>query len=259
MKKLITFGDSWVWGVGAGFTKGMTEKEYREITWHESYTDKSFRGLLAQEYGFVNRNFSAGGSSNQHQFRLASEYFIKDARDYLIKYKDRLSDKMVVLWGLTSVYRTEIFDLESESYFDQFIPGHEADLGSDFGKIYGTKYFNETVETERLYYHVELFNSLFKELGIKNYWFNIFNEHQFPKVPDNMLFGGTSLLSQLVDDHSKNNSYHKSNWHDVDWKITKAKNMELVNPHSGHPTQAGHLKIFEHFKAELGENLGQQI
>jgi len=250
MKKLITFGDSWVWGVGTGYEKGQSLGEYKEISQEESYSDKSFRGLLAHEYGFENRNFSIGGSSNQHQFRIASEFFIKNS-ELFIKYKDRLSDKMVVLWGLTSVYRTEMFDVNSKKFIDVFIP----DV-SEFSKIYATKHFDEVVETERLYYQIELFNSLFKELGIKNYWFNVFNEHQFPKVPDNMLFGGRSLLSLLIDTDLKDGSYHKGDWDDVDWKILKAKDMELVNPHSGHPTQAGHRRIFEYLRDELGEDLG---
>ena len=258
MKKLITFGDSWVWGVGAGFTTGMTKKEYRKIAWDESYTDKSFRVLLAQDYGAENKNFSVGGSSNQQQIRFAAEFFIKNSK-FFIKNKDKWSDDIVVLWGLTSVYRTELFDVESGFYFNQFIPGKISDPGGDFGKIYGVSHFNETVETERLYYHVELFNSLFRESEIKNYWFNIFNEHQFPKVPDNMLFGGRSLLSILIDTDLKDDSYHKSDFLDVDWKITKAKDMGLVNPYTGHPTQEGHRKIFQHFKDELSEKLKKTL
>ena len=255
MKKIYTFGDSWVWGVGAGFSKGMTKAEYGEIAWDESYLDKSFRKLLSQDYGAQNRNFSSPGSSNQQQIRLASDLFIKHSK-FFSKNKDRWSDDVIVLWGLTSVYRTELFDVESESYFNQFIPGHKSDLGGDFGKIYGTRHFNELVETERLYYQVELFNSLLRELGISNYWFNIFNEHRFPKLPENMLFGGRSLLSLLIDTDENDDSYHKSDGDDTDWKITKAKDMGLVNPHSGHPTQAGHFKIFKCLRGELGGHPG---
>jgi hypothetical protein len=252
MNNLITFGDSWVWGVGAGFSNGMTKAEYGEIAWDESYLDRSFRKLLSQDHGAQNKNFSSPGSSNQRQIRLASDFFIKHSK-FFTKNKDRWSNDVIVLWGLTSVYRTELFDVQSESYFDQFIPGNKSGLGGDFGKIYGTKYFNETVETEKLYYHVELFNYLFREFGIKNYWFNIFNEHQFPKVPDKMLFNGRSLLSLLIDTDENDDSYHMSDWTDTDWKIKKAKDMGLVNPHSGHPTQAGHLKIFKCLIKELGD------
>lgn len=255
MKKIYTFGDSWVWGVGIGFSKDMTKNQYQKVAWDESYLDKSFRKLLSEDYGAENKNFSSPGSSNQRQIRLASDFFIKNSK-FFTQNKDRWSDDVVVLWGLTSVYRTELFDVESESYFNQFIPGDKADLGRDFGEIYGTKYFNETVETERLYYQVELFNSLFRELGIMNYWFNIFNEHRFPKVPENMLFGGQSLLSLLIDTDVNDDSYHKSDWKDTDWKIKKAKDMGLVNPHSGHPTQAGHLKIYKWLRSELGGHLG---
>jgi len=248
IEKIFTFGDSWVWGVGAGFTKGMTMDVYQQIAWRERYLDRSFRKLLAHDYGAENKNFSSPGSSNQRQIRLASDFFIKN--------KKRWSNDVIVLWGLTSVYRKELFHIENEIYMDQFIPGDKSDPGGDFGRVYGAKYFDENVETERLYYHVELFNSFFRELGIRNYWFNIFNEHQFPKIPDNMLFGGKSLLSLLIDSDVNDDSYHKGDWLDTDWKIEKAKDMELVNPHSGHPTQAGHIKIFEYLKRELGVHLG---
>ena len=36
-----------------------------------------------------------------------------------------------------------------------------------------------------------------------------------------------------------------SNWNDVDRKIKKAKEMDLVGPYTGHPTRVGHLKLSE--------------
>ena len=95
---LVTFGDSWVYGVGAGYSSEnpVTEKVFYEKRVSEEYLNCSFRILLAKKLGIKNTNFSSQGSSNQKQFRLASEYFLRDKN--VIK-------NSIVLWGLTSVYR----------------------------------------------------------------------------------------------------------------------------------------------------------
>ncbi len=55
MKKLITFGDSWVWGVGSRFTKGMTKDEYDAIKEDPAIAGKNcFRRLLCEEHDMEN-------------------------------------------------------------------------------------------------------------------------------------------------------------------------------------------------------------
>jgi hypothetical protein len=76
---LITFGCSWTHGVGVGYESQMSESDLREIAWDDEICNTfSFRNLLSEKYGFTNINFSAGGSSNQKQFRLCKEFFISD-------------------------------------------------------------------------------------------------------------------------------------------------------------------------------------
>ena len=247
MKKLITFGDSWVIGVGAGYQKGQTPTEYKAIAWSniQSYP-KSFRSLISKNYDLENINFSNGGSSNQRQFRKASEYFIKD---------ERIDKDAVVLWGLTSVYRTEYFSTPKSDFVDVFLPTDN----NAISKILAVKCFDEAIETDRLFYQIKLFNSFFSNMGIKNYWFNIFNEHKFPGKIDNLLFDGNSLLSYLVNDYNSNNQYHKSIWEDTDRKITRAKDDGIVNPYSLHPTQESHIKITDLFEKEINFKTGEKI
>ena len=103
---------------------------------------------------------------------------------------------------------------------------------------------SEKIEVEKLYYNIELFNHYFKSIGIKNYWFNIFNDHDFPNEVDNILFNGNSLLSVLLNDYEKNDYYHKSVWSgETDRKINTALKNKLVNPYSQHPTKESHSKI----------------
>ena len=195
---LITFGDSWVYGVGAGFTYIDNYKKWPNDLYQrfilknlETHTKYSFRKHLSRDLGLENLNFSEGGSSNQRQFRYACEYFIRD--------KNVIPEECI----------------------------------------------------EKLYYNIELFNSYFKTLGIKNYWFNIFNDHDFPDNIENVLFKGQSLLSLLLEDPSKNDSYHKSDFKMTDRKIKKAVDLQLVNPVSLHPTKETHIKLSELIYSEL--------
>ena len=207
---LVTFGDSWVYGVGAGYSSEnpVTKKVYKEKEVSEEYLNCSFRILLAKKLGIKNTNFSSQGSSNQKQFRLASEYFLRDKN--VIK-------NSIVLWGITSVYRNEFFDTIKNNYDNFLVPAINRDLV--LSEILSVRYMSKEVEIEKLYYNMELFNHYFKSVGIKNYWYNIFNDHEYPNKLNNILFKGNSLLSVFTGDYKKNSQYHKSIWEQTDRKI----------------------------------------
>lgn len=112
-KLLITFGCSWMFGVGVGYTDGMTIEEFNDIAWDNEICDKlSFRGLLSNKLNFKNINFATGGSSNQKQFRLAKEFFFSTKfRQLRNEYDD-----IIVLWGITSTARNELFNAIKKEY-----------------------------------------------------------------------------------------------------------------------------------------------
>ena len=243
---LITFGDSWVFGIGAAYSyeHDYTEwdnDKYRKFLFENRHRHSkySFRKHLSKKMGVSNLNYAEGGSSNQRQFRFASEYFIKN--------KKVIPKDSIVLWGLTSVYRNELYNSSTNEYENFLLPSSNLQIA----KVLTTNYLNEEVEIEKLYYNIELFNSYFKTLGIKNYWFNIFNDHIFPNKIENMLFDNQSLLSVLVNDFAENDSYHKSDWKTNDRKIKKAVELQLVNPVTLHPTQESHIKISDLLYLEL--------
>ena len=247
MKKLITFGDSWVWGVGSGFTKGMTKDEYDAIKEDPAIAGKNcFRRLLCEEHDMENINFSEPASSNQRQFRLASEYFLKEGN---------IEKDSVVLWGLTSVYRLEYYDSVRNTFKNTFLSDGEDTIS----KLVAMKMFDEKIETERLFYQIRLFNSFFAQQGVKNYWFNIFNDHKFTGTVDNLLFDGSSLLSEITNDKQPNDKYHLSNWHDTDRKIVKALESGMVNPFTKHPTKDTHQKIADLFGKTVNFKTGDLI
>lgn len=242
--RLITFGDSWVFGVGTEYREGMSGTEYQKIAWVES--EHCFRPLISNQLGLKNLNQSVGGSSNQTQFRKALELFFGND-------KIELKDTDIVLWGITSVYRTELWNNKKSYWESIFLPDPE----SDVSKILSTQHHDPHEEIIILGHQMQLWNKYFRSMNVRNYWFNIFNDHTWNISIDNLLFEKSSLLSMLIDDQGENDSYHKSTWRDEDKKITIAKQMKLVNPISGHPTKEGHRLIAEillkNLKGELDE------
>ena len=178
MKYLITLGCSWTWGAGAGYTKGMTFNDYKNIVFDEDFADKySFRSLLAQQYGYKNINFSIHKSSNKRQFRHAQNFFSTD----IFKEIKNNAENIIVLWGITSTSRTEVFSTEQNEYIDVLLnhdrPCTQAeDKVAKFvvGNIYD--HHHEIFELAHAMTH---WNNYFKLLGITNYWFDSFNHHDY--------------------------------------------------------------------------------
>jgi len=237
IENLITFGCSWTYGVGVTFIKSQTESEYGANAWNPKFSDRySFRGQLSKKLNWKNINFSYGGSSNQDQFFKAIEYF----PTFDLK-------NTMVLWGITSLYRYPFYDVNTGKTKNFFL----GSCKDQISKLILQNHFDESVEIDRLEKHILFFNDYFKRKQIKNYWFNTFNTHKFKNEIDNLLFKGTDLLSLMVGDFSDNDQYHMSKWDDVDKKIKKALNLELVNPYSQHPTIKGHLIIADLIQKEL--------
>ena len=239
--RLITLGDSWVKGIGSAYEKGMTKDQYFNTRQDDR---NSFRIHLSNDLGATNFDLSQGGSSNQKQFRRALKTFF--GKEKIVPGTNDL-----VLWGITSVYRTELWSNKNQAYEDIFLPQGPDTDNSAVSKILSLNHHDEAKELEMLGHQIQLWNAYFKSIGLKNYWFNIFNDHVWDFQNDNFLFDSISLLSCLIEDRTPNDHYHKSDWNDVDRKINRAKDMDLVNSYTGHPNRSGHRKLADLFKDEL--------
>ena len=178
-KLLITFGCSWTYGTGAGYTTGMSNGEYEKIAHNPTINDQlSFRGLLAKEYNLINKNFSYSGSSNAKQLRLAKQFFISDEfKELQLKF-----DKIFVLWGLTSTARNEMFDVESNALTNFFYHNPNNNLSKLMLK-YG---YNHDYEVFLLWLEMAHWNEYFKNLNIQNFWFDSINHHNYKKLSPTM-------------------------------------------------------------------------
>lgn len=176
MKLLVTFGCSWMFGVGVNYELGQTRDEYKINAWNKQIADEnSFRGLLSQKYNFVNVNFSKGGSSNQEQFRLAENYF---SSIEFISQKQHYSE-IVVLWGITSIYRNEIFfndyhRRKSFMYFESL----------PICKNILVNHFDQEDEVDLLSKKICFWDRFFDSIGVNNVWVDLFNHHDYKCAPN---------------------------------------------------------------------------
>jgi hypothetical protein len=168
---LITFGCSWTYGVGVGYSQNMTKDQYKATAWKETICDQlSFRGLLSKKYELVNKNFSEGASSNQRQFRFAKNFFTSD--DF--KKLQSEFDQIIVLWGITSTARNELY-FNRHNHYENF----SYTLDTIESKIMTKYFYNHEYEVDQLLTEIRFWNDYFKSKNIDNLWFDTFNHHEY--------------------------------------------------------------------------------
>lgn len=205
---LVTFGCSWTYGVGIDYYDGMTKKQYLNTNQKSaSANTNSFRGILSKQLGFKNKNFSKGASSNTAQFRKAEMYFTSN------EFKKHSYDNVYVLWGITSLARTELFSIQNNSMLDIFY--HRSD--SKYGKLYLKEHYDNENELRLLSNQIDHWNHYFKLLGIKNYWFDTFNHHDYPMY-------NNAKLDQTVYNNIKG-----TDWPDYKNYVENINSADIVN------------------------------
>ena len=238
---LVTFGCSWAYGVGVGYTQGMTIDEYTEVGWQEPVCDRlSFRGVLAQRHNFVKKNFSEPGSSNQRQFRLAKEYFVSDE----FKQAEQEYDSVQVLWGITSTSRNELFLLSEKKLVTFFYTSDTPESRAMVKHFYDHDNEVKQLATEMLFW-----NDYFAGKNINNVWFDTFNHYNYPVDIDRLIDNNNKprdLLSKLAVINglaTPDSRYHASEWSIDSNRVKYLIDCGVLNPYSHHPTALGHKQI----------------
>ena len=246
MTRLISFGCSWTFGVGLSWEPDITYEEFKATKKQEDVANKySFRSLLAKEFGLENINHAVGGSSNQRQFRVAEKFDFKK--------------NDIVLWGITSTARNEIWvDTEGDYKKIFYSQAAKCDESDDFCKLIKMTvkhWHNHEEEVKRIFYRIKHYNDYFKCKGVKVLWYDTLNHHNYQQVPDNMLYGNEDhrdLLSRLCKINGYTNlrdRYHFSIGKSKTKKFVDCGRIDFIskngiaNPFSGHPTKAGHRQI----------------
>jgi hypothetical protein len=274
MKHLITFGCSWMFGAGCGYHEDMTREQYKSIVWSEDLANQySFRSLIAKKYGYEHLNFSIWKSSNQKQFRLAQRFFSSDK----FKQLQKNAEEVVVLWGITSTGRDEVFSNNNSQYMNFVIGGehHPNASEKDASEFFARNIYDHDHCVFELANEMTHWNDYFSLLNIKNYWFDSFNHHDYTvnspgakkladtdpqrvnylntaKI-DNMVIEhdhSRDLLSQLAIMHGMDTfdrRYHSSAWANDTDRLNFLVDKKILNPYSFHPTVRGHVEIAEFF------------
>ena len=251
--KLVTLGCSWTKGTGSGYEHGMSREEYEAINEDKDICTKyAFRTHIAERLGAKNINLSRMGSSNQRQFRLATKYF-----------SEKHDPDMIVLWGITSTARHDVYSVHKKQYVNLLYGNgfaHDKNMeksGVDTRSYLKNNYDHEN-EIQQLEYNIKHWNIFFESLGIKNFWFDTFNHHHYNIRIPNMLFGDKpkrdlmSLLCNYYDLESNDWGYHMSQYAMTDSKrIQVLLEAKKVNPHSYHPTKEAHVAIADMIMKEI--------
>jgi hypothetical protein len=240
----LFFGCSWTYGkninlIGDFGSPDPSDHEAQQI---ELY---SYRSLVTKYFNSNQINYSQGASSNDRQFRLASEHFFGPPwQPYQVK-----KDNLIVLWFITSTARKEFYNATNKTW-ENIMLG-QFDTKSQFHRAYLTDYYDHKKELEKISQQMMLWNNYFANNGIKNLWIDTFNHHDYPlPVKNRMCFESkfTDLMSNLciISGYTpEDNQYHYSNGRIDDNRSKYLSDAGILNTKTYHPTQEGHRLIAE--------------
>ena len=168
---MITFGCSWTYGVGVNYQPNMNKEVFEKDAWNEEICNNlSWRGVICKKYNIQNINFSLPGSSNQKQFRQAENFFPTDKFKKLQKQYDRI----IVLWGITSTARNEVYSVDDKNIKDLFY--HQ---DSKLSKFLLLNCYSHSYEVAVIRRQMIFWEHYFSLLNIENYWFDTLNTHNY--------------------------------------------------------------------------------
>jgi hypothetical protein len=168
----------------------MYENDWKLRAWDTQICDNlSWRGLLSQKIGFNNLNFSCGASSNQKQFRLATEFFASSQYGVVKKRFDRI----IVIWGITSTARNELWSLDHNDFHNFFL----SEYNDEFSRFIVEHCYDHDAEVFQLRNLMLFWNLFFKNQNIKNFWVDTFNTHNY----DFNFLGNRKSKTYRVDAH----------------------------------------------------------
>ena len=124
---LITFGCSWVYGVGVNRKESMDESQYKKHAWGESICNEySFRGLISKNLKSNNIKFLWYDLFNHHNYKKSFEIFVGKSPliiDNFLHYDKNPRDLLSLI-------------LENNKLFVKDFSYHRSDWVSDNKKIH---------------------------------------------------------------------------------------------------------------------------
>jgi hypothetical protein len=246
---LITFGCSWVKGVGTCYTPGMTADDYNKCVWDEKFSEvNSFRIHISNKLHLFNINFAEAKSSNQRQFRYAKQFFTSDQFNSLRAEKKPI----YVLWGITSTARNELYSLKDNDLYNFTYTG-----GHELAKMMVQLSYDHTNEVNQLGIEMRFWNIFFESIEVKNIWVDLFNHHNYINPVKNLVGydeNPRDLLSYLAKRSgvvTEDTRYHTSTWRNDSDRLNRLTHSGIINPYSFHPTAGSHLALADYLVGKL--------
>ena len=206
--KFVYFGCSWTYGKCISLLPNQSTDSVDLDQERIIADDLAYRSLITKNFNACQLNLSRPGSSNDRQFRYASERYIGIKRAnpfYRISEPDPkifwpagdpVENNEHVIWFITSTARKEFYHVASKEYHNEVL----TKASRDIGKIYASDYYDHGYELERLAQQMILWNHYFSSVGVRNIWVDTFNHHDYPvHIPNLVRFesGFNDLMTNL--------------------------------------------------------------
>lgn len=212
---------------------------------------QSFAGILTTLLGYDQFYLIAEhGANNEQQ--------LKRIVDFVEKNKDNYSE-IFVLWGVTSIYRWQMYNATSNQVEDCMIGRRQLSGIEEEVKSYFSKHWNKELELERLGNNVLMLNGYLDNYNIKHLFFNSFQSYSDSSmncaIDDNYFYkvkeDNNDMLSFLCSAAGiENNS--KSPWLNIlapvesqynTGAVKKLQTAGWLDKATAHPTVKAHLAI----------------
>ena len=270
--KFVYFGCSWTYGkcIGLGPDQSLESINFEE---ERLLADqKAYRSLLAKKFGARQVNLSRPASSNDRQFRYASERYIGINRlnpfyrlsnpeaNIVWPAEDPVENNECVIWFITSTARKEFYHADTKEYHNELF----SIAKSNIVKLYSVDYYDHEYELERLAQQMILWNQFFSSKGIKNIWVDTFNHHNYPiNIPNLVRFesGFNDLMTNLCIELGYTPSIAETHLSEIrstpdDSRSKYLLDLGYMNPKTLHPTAEAHQMMADLLAPKIKMLLG---
>jgi hypothetical protein len=262
---LVAAGCSWVAAKSIDTDPAATNVDYGHVE-DPSYVDQhSFAGILRRRLQLDDLVFVAQhGSNNKTQARRLVD-FIDQSRS---KYS-----RIFVLWGITSLYRWEMYSSTTRQVESCLAGGYYTNQGLEAEvKDYFSRYFNEEYELQKLGQDVLLISNYLSNNNIEHLFANSFQDLDLSvNIPDQHFYRvrekNNDLLSLLCRRNNIDVSQSSVPWLNLldqtrqfsNKSIRELQNQSMLDCATAHPTVAAHQiiadELYEYIQGTKNERI----
>ena len=267
---LIAAGCSWVAGRAIDTDPASTEFNIDHSEDPMFVEQHSFAGQLQRRLGLDEIQFVArNGANNDEQ--------IDSLVDYIDNNYSRYS-QIFVLWGLTSIYRWEMYsDITEQVHSCQYGRKFKSVKLNEQVKYHFTHHWDKDYELKKLGTKVLLLNGYLKNLGIEHLFFNAFQSYNVEDLKIKNISSrefyhvdetDNDLLSFLCSTDSVKLSQSKfpwlNLWKPAEWQhnneaIRQLQKSGLLDVATAHPTVRAHELIANELYDYIKEKNNERI